>query len=125
MSVIPIYGMVHRIDVKSLTEGDDGAGGISVSEEVKLSDIRCRITVLNAEDVQKEFGLASGRMWKVICRGIPSIVETNIIYLSKKSKTAPIDEGIAYKVIRVKKQIDQNGSMHHLSLAIEKEEKDG
>lgn len=124
MSTIPIYGLVHLVDVKSLVEADDGAGGITVTEKNKLSSVVCRVTTLTAKDAQEVFGLASGEYWKIICDGTPNIERSDIVKLSAKSATASIDANIPYRVLKTKKQIDHIGSLHHLSLIVEREDQD-
>lgn len=124
---IPLFGLVHKIDTFTLAESDDGAGGIAVTVVASLTKVRCRVTVLKAEDAQKDYGLDSERLWKIIAKKNSDIVEGHFIQLSSHSKEAPIDrvnldgDPIYFRVLRAKKQIDHNGHIHHLALVIEEE----
>ena len=125
MSRFPLFGLIHKINVKTITEGDDGFGGISITTAKRLSNLKCRITLLSAMDKQELFGEASGEMWKILVNGNPNILEQEIIELSGQSKAAPIVTGVDYRVKKARIAQDDVGSIHHETIFVEKEDVNG
>jgi len=127
-SKIPLYGMVHRIDLFRLVPSDDGAGGILTTPKIFSESARCRVTTLSAEESQKSYGLDSAQHWLVILKRIVDIVEgDDLVCLSVNSMSAPIKRRnsenslLYYRVLKVKLQQDDLGKDHHMSLVLEKE----
>lgn len=134
--VIPLRGLVHKVDLLDFLHVDDGAGGITTTPDT--SDLvydgsRARVTVMSDKDEREGFGQASGKHWRVLLKYSPKLLEDKSYFLrlAASSRPAPIartrsDSSIIYYVvIYVKHQIDHKGRFHHTTLAIELNDADG
>ena len=65
-SRIPIHGLNQKVSVIRKIEGDDGFGGISLSDSTVYTSRKCRITTMSDKDEREGYGEASGRHWNVV-----------------------------------------------------------
>jgi len=80
-SRIPNLPFPHEVDVIRMVEGDDGDGGIGLSDAPTpvISGWNCRITIMSDEDEQEGFGNVTGRRWKVIGDWAPNIERSDFL----------------------------------------------
>jgi len=122
--MIPNFGLRHLMDVYSLSESDDGFGGIATSDTLVYSDLPCRISWMTNEDEQELFGDVSANRIRVLIGSDYTVVRSHILVLSKNSPPAPINLSERFRVLFVKKQVDHTGNIHHSSIIAEYEDVD-
>lgn len=118
---MPTYGMPHKIDTFTLTEGDDGYGGIGITPVSLETKVPCRITVMTDQDKLEHFGNTSGEYWRVFAQFKASFERSQFIKVSATSIITPLDSTMYYRIVWKRMQIHRHGSINHGSLIVELE----
>ena len=123
-SKIPLYGMVHKVNIVRRADSDDGYGGVLAEGTITniYKNRKCRISTMTDEDEQTLYGNASGQHWRVVMEYSPDIERSDFLSLSCNSREAPIPTEREYRVLYTKTQIDDKGRIHHTSLVVELED---
>ena len=119
-------GLNDRIDVFRYTLVDDGAGGEMLDDEdILYNNKPARLSTMNAEMQMKELGFTGKQLWRVIMEYSSLLLDlTGDVYvrLSYNAPESVILQGINYRVLKSRRQRDENNVSHHTSLIIEKDE---
>ena len=126
-SIVPIIGLVHKIDIVRKSDADDGAGGIipNGATTTIYSKRLSRLTAMSDVDAAAMFGQASGETWNVLLEYSADVQRQDFIRLaSGVLQDAPIPSSQDYRILFVRQQSDWTGALHHTSLVVEREDTD-
>ena len=108
-------GLVDRIDVFSAERSDSGFGTIVANEILLAENLKCRFTTKEQREIPEEEGHNSRIEEKVI-------VQDTDVFQPKKKLYKIKQDGIRYLVLKHKRQRDEYGCWHHVSLTVERED---
>ena len=120
-----LTGLNDRVDIFRYILADDGAGGEVIDEEdIIYTNKSARITVMNAEKQLKEIGIAGKEAWHVLleyCSELIGLDGDLYLRLTYNAPESVILQGINYRILKNRRQRDENNQSHHTSLIIERE----
>lgn len=79
---VPIFGMPSKASVIRKIEGDDGFGGISLTDSTVYSNRTCRVTTMTDKEEREAYGEAGGKRWKIVMELSRSIRTSDFVRLS-------------------------------------------
>lgn len=130
----PVLGLVHQADVVRYADAQDTAGGVlpnAGAPTTIYTGVRCRMTVMDAQDEVRLFGSSSGKRWTAVFAYCPKMRFNDFVVLpSGKYKSTrdiiAVPDGQAdlknvtlkLRVNHVKHQVDHAGGTHHTSVTL-------
>lgn len=113
-------GLIHKIKVYKIgTTKESGVAKASRSELTGASEwLLCRFTQLTAEEEQQVSGRGSEVHWKVIVEDTALMEDEDLVYDVKRQ-----DKDKFYSVKTHKRQQDEDGNYHHVSLMVARKKK--
>lgn len=117
------FGMPFLIDNFKLVDAEIDTHVVPTEKFVSKNN-PCRIFQMPEQDEARVFGGINGKRIGVLVEGNPPIKRQELIKLSEDSQSSVIDAGDKYRVLSVKKNADEFGAVHHLSLIAELEDQD-
>ena len=120
-SRIVLFGLVDSISTKRKSgETDDGYGGQTITYTSVLTDVKCRITMLQAgEDDLMPHGYDGEELWKVIMKPNSDVLRNDLVTVTDPKFGGPAG---TYRIVKLRQARDDRGGHHHTSFAMEFEE---
>jgi len=109
-------GFTTTVDLIEVTPEHSGFGTVALVETTVSSGVSARFTMLDG--MQKDYPQGRGAeiVWKVVAH--VDLIQDRLLEQTSTFKIKDTGSDIEYRVLKVKAQVDDIGTRHHVSLVV-------
>jgi len=113
-------GFTTTIDLLEVTPEHSGFGTVDLTKTTVASEVSARFTLL--EGMQQDYPQGRGAeiVWKVIAH--VDLIQDRLLEQTSSFTIKDTVSTIEYRVLKVKSQVDDIGTLHHVSLVVTQEQ---
>jgi len=113
-------GFTTTLDLIEVTPAHSGFGTVDLIETTVASAVSARFTML--EGMQQDYpqGRGADIVWKVIAH--VDLIQDRLLEQTSSFKIKDTTSNIEYRVLKVKSQVDDIGTLHHVSLVVRQDQ---